>query len=95
MDLESERHKYFEILNDPVRLDTIRLCHKCKVELSSGAVAFPMENYSGEYIGYICPACHPNRKWIWALWRSVFNVNLLEVPVKSKDNNGLVSRTVH
>ena len=96
MELETARGNYTEIMNDPVRLSSLRLCSKCKTDMEPGDVAFAVENYHGEYVGYICPGCHPNRKWVWALWRSVFNVNLLEVPIDmTRSRNGYVSRTVH
>jgi len=87
---------YTEIMNDPVKLAEFYICEFCCAPLDAGSVAFAIENYAGDYIGYVCPACHPNRKWIWALWRDLFNVNLLEIPIKpSKPIKGTVTRTVH
>ena len=96
MDLHEDRRKYREIMNDPDRLVETSQCSSCGSVLLPGEVAFAVENYAGDYIGYLCPSCHPNRKWIWALWRDLFRQDLVESPSQhALSVDGTVHRTVH
>lgn len=96
--LSTERDSFREVLNDPLTLATNVTCHKCSVLISAGERAFVIQDYAGNYVGYFCPSCHPNRKWINGLWRSVLGDALsfsedshFDVPVL----DGVISRPVH
>lgn len=63
--------EYRELLNDPTTLLRRVKCDQCGQKLGLGDRAFAIQDYAGRYVAYICPTCHPNRRWISALWRSV------------------------
>lgn len=95
-DLTKSRSGFRELLNDPATLLTGVGCENCENLLSAGETAFAVQDYAGRYVGYICPVCHPNRKWINGLWRSAlgeaFSRNGHQTgPLPT----GLISRTVH
>ena len=73
--LTPKREQFRELLNDPATLQRSIVCHSCKASLEEGKRAFALQDYAGQYVGYVCPPCHPNRKWVNALWRSVFDEN--------------------
>ena len=85
-----------ELLNDPATLFKSVRCENCAVSIPAEDRAFALQDYGGKYVGYICPNCHPNRKWINGLWRSVLGASFSrngharqELPLE------IVSRTVH
>lgn len=91
-----ERASFRELLNDPATLLREVPCESCGQLLTAGERAFAVQDYGGRYVGYICPTCHPNRKWINGLWRSAlgeaFSRNGHQpepLPI------GVTSRTVH
>lgn len=70
MQLEEERQAYSEITNDPVILLALSHCVQCKKVLEAGSVAFPIQNYLGQYSTYICPLCHPRgERLLVSIWR--------------------------
>jgi hypothetical protein len=95
--LESKRKAFRELLNDPSTLSHPVKCEACKKVVQDGERAFAIQDYSGRYVGYVCPICHPNRKWINGLWRSVLGDGFIanghargnELPLE------VISRTVH
>lgn len=94
--LPENRANFRELLNDPAMLVTGVRCEICGDKVQAGEAAFAIQDYAGKYIGYVCPICHPNRKWINGLWRSVLGETFAsngdqpdQIPV------GLISRTVH
>lgn len=94
--LSEKRSGFRELLNDPATLHSAVHCESCGIDLLEGERAFALQDYSGQYVGYVCPSCHPNRKWINGLWRSVlgdeFNNNghaKRDLPLE------IISRTVH
>jgi hypothetical protein len=70
-ELNRSRAEFRELLNDPTTLLQAVKCDRCGQKLDVGDRAFATQDYTGRYVGYICPTCHPNRTWINALWRSV------------------------
>ena len=94
--LFSKRGEFRELLNDPATLIQDAVCSSCGSGLESGERAFAVQDYTGRYVGYACPLCHPNRKWINGLWRSVlgdsFNSHSGEGRAWSAE---VISRTVH
>ena len=95
-ELSGTRSEFRELLNDPATLLRPASCERCGCRLESKERAFAVQDYTGRYVGYICPMCHPNRKWVNGLWRSAlgnaFSPNghtPKPLPV------GLISRTVH
>lgn len=95
--LDNSRAKFRELLNDPTTLLQALKCDRCGQKLDVGDRAFATQDYTGRYVGYICPTCHPNRTWINALWRSVLGHAF------SRDGHspqeplprGVIARTVH
>lgn len=94
--LEPHRAVFRELLNDPSTLHHSVTCTSCAEILPREDRAFAVQDYAGQYVEYVCPNCHPNRKWINGLWRSVlgdkFNRNGQigrELPIE------VLSRTVH
>ena len=73
--LTPKRGQFRELLNDPATLQRSVTCGSCGDFLEENKRAFALQDYTGQYVGYVCPPCHPNRKWINALWRSVFDEN--------------------
>lgn len=69
--LSRSRSRFRELLNDPTTLTRGIQCQRCGQEMETGKRAFAVQDYGGRYVGYVCPTCHPNRKWINGLWRSV------------------------
>ena len=64
--------------------------------LPIGEAVFAVQDYAGQYVGYVCPDCHPNRKWIYGLWRSSFGVAPLPKEFQSDFiPMTYVSRTLH
>lgn len=96
-ELSRPRAEFRQLLNDPTTLLQAVKCERCSQKLDVGDRAFAIQDYSGRYVGYICPTCHPNRTWINALWRSVLGEAFSgdghrasqPLPV------GVISRTVH
>ena len=94
--LTRERAAFRELLNDPATLAYPITCASCNAEREPGERAFALQDYAGQYVGFVCPNCHPNRKWINGLWRSVLGESFSRngqstqpLPV------GVLSRTVH
>lgn len=72
----SQEHASFrDLYNDPMTLACKISCESCSSILRAGDRAFPVQDYGGNYLAYFCPKCHPNRKWINGLWRSVLGAN--------------------
>lgn len=95
-DLKPHRANFRELLNDPSTLHQAVNCASCDARLGKHDRAFPVQDYSGNYVGYVCPNCHPNRKWINGLWRDVLGdrfdrngIGAKELPIE------VLSRTVH
>jgi hypothetical protein len=91
-----DRSEFRELFNDPATLQHPVKCEGCAQRLETGDRAFAVQDYAGRYVGYVCPLCHPNRKWINGLWRSVLGEEF------SRDGHGgrelpveVISRTVH
>ena len=93
--LTTDRSDFRELLNDPSTLSNSIACVSCGDSRDIGERAFALQDYGGKYVGYVCPTCHPNRKWINGLWRSVLgndwirDSRTLDLPAK------FLSRTVH
>lgn len=94
--LNGTRANFRELLNDPSTLLRAVECEGCRRRLDVGERAFALQDYAGRYVGYVCPLCHPNRKWINGLWRSVLGEEF------SRDGHGgrelpveVITRTVH
>ena len=95
-DLSRIRTDFRELLNDPATLLSDVRCGSCNKHVAAGESAFATQDYSGRYVGYICPECHPNRKWINGLWRSALGESFsLDMQRPEPLPVGLVSRTVH
>ena len=94
--LSDVRARFRELLNDPATLQKPVSCDSCGTHLDGGARAFALQDYAGQYVGYVCPPCHPNRKWINALWRSVFDESWSINGQKTRPlPAGILTRTVH
>jgi hypothetical protein len=95
--LNPERKSFRELLNDPATLQCPARCERCEKSLVRGDRAFAVQDYAGRYVGYVCPNCHPNRKWINGLWRTVLgnefsrNGHEPDMPLPV----AVISRTVH
>ena len=93
--LSMERAKFRDLFNDPATLQSKVKCDNCSAPLDAGERAFAIQEYAGRYVGYICPRCHPNRKWINGLWRSTlgdgFEFNMESRPL----NIPVLASTVH
>jgi hypothetical protein len=98
--LPNDRAAFRELLNDPSTLQCLARCGGCGQRLRKNDRAFPVQDYGGRYIDYVCPICHPNRKWINGLWRSVLGADF---SMNGHGTNRLgddlplevISRTVH
>ena len=94
--LSEVRSEFRELLNDPATLLQAVSCTNCGDAMGLGERAFAVQDYAGKYVSYICPTCHPNRKWVGGLWRSAlgeaFSRNRHQLEPLSI---GLISRTVH
>ncbi|GEM_PF-260853 len=62
---------YRELLNDPTTLGSDAICDSCRTNIDAGQRAFAVQDACGRYVSYRCPGCHPNKKWVHALWRGV------------------------
>ena len=69
--LSAERDAFRDLYNDPMTLARKVKCANCGCIMPRNSRAFPIQGYGGAYLAYICANCHPNRKWINGLWRSV------------------------
>jgi hypothetical protein len=95
-DLSKSRSGFRELLNDPATLLNGARCENCEAILPTGERAFAVQDYAGRYVGYICPLCHPNRKWINGLWRSALGEAFSRNGHQSMPlPAGVISRTVH
>ena len=68
--LSPERAAFRDLFNDPATLQSAVRCAECGVCLAIDDRAFAIQDYAGRYVAYLCPHCHPNKKWINGLWRS-------------------------
>lgn len=94
--LSVKRSQFRELLNDPATLIYPINCESCGVPRDIGERAFALQDYAGKYVGYVCPNCHPNRKWINGLWRSVLGESFSRNGHKPQSLPiGVLSRTVH
>lgn len=94
--LTPKRSEFRELLNDPSTLTRSIDCVSCGSEREAGERAFALQDYAGKYVGYVCPNCHPNRKWINGLWRSVLGESFaLNGQGRRSLPVGVLSRTVH
>jgi hypothetical protein len=69
--LDCQRAGFRDLYNDPMTLSCDVACANCGGQVTAGERAFAIQDYGGKFVGYLCPTCHPNRKWINGLWRSV------------------------
>jgi len=95
--LSTSRAQFRELLNDPSTLVRPVRCERCGQKVNAGDRAFAIQDYTGRYVGYVCPTCHPNRKWVNALWRSVLGESFSQDGRSSARPlpSGVISRTVH
>ena len=94
--LTHDRSAFRELLNDPATLAYTISCESCGAEREPGERAFALQDYAGQYVGFVCPNCHPNRKWINGLWRSVLGESFSRNGQSTKSLPvGVLSRTVH
>ena len=94
--LTPSRGAFRELLNDPATLAYKISCESCGAEREPGERAFALQDYAGQYVGFVCPSCHPNRKWINGLWRSVLGESFSRNGQSTKPLPvGVLSRTVH
>ena len=93
--LTEERAGFRELLNDPATLARPVTCGACDAHLETGSRAFALQDYAGQYVGYVCPSCHPNRKWINALWRSVLGDDWAIQQSQQALPVNILTRTVH
>ena len=93
----SERLAAFrDLFNDPMTLAAGVCCANCGERVEAGERAFAVQDYEGHYIGYVCPSCHPNRKWINGLWRSVLGEPLEVAGHEGRQLNvPMIASTVH
>ncbi len=95
--LNRERTAFRELLNDPATLQHSVRCERCERVMHAGDRAFAVQDYAGRYVGYVCPPCHPNRKWVNGLWRSVLGYDFArnghepDMPLPAE----VITRTVH
>ena len=68
--LSESRSAFRDLFNDPATLQADVRCNNCQEALRQGERAFAIQDYAGRYVTYLCPSCHPNKKWINGLWRS-------------------------
>ena len=68
--LSPKRRAFRDLFNDPATLQSAVHCAECAACLAPGDRAFAIQDYVGRYVAYLCPLCHPNKKWINGLWRS-------------------------
>ena len=93
--LSLTRAAFRDLFNDPATLQSKTQCDNCLASLNTGERAFAVQDYTGRYVAYLCPHCHPNRKWINGLWRSTlgdgFKMGVEPTPL----NIPLLASTVH
>ena len=77
------RTRFREVLNDPTTLRCPATCGQCGQHLWQDEPAFAVQDYGGKYVGYVCPACHPDQKRISGVWRWVLG----DIPLE--DRNGV------
>jgi len=96
-ELNRSRAEFRELLNDPTTLLQALKCDRCGQKLDVGDRAFATQDYTGRYVGYICPTCHPNRTWINALWRSVLGHAFSRDGHSPQEPlpHGVIARAVH
>ena len=90
------RASFRDLFNDPATLKQSVSCDGCGSGLDVGDPAFAVQDDAGRYVGYICATCHPNQKWVGALWRTALGYK----PTQSQTETtqlpiGLINRTVH
>ncbi len=98
--LPPERRAFRELMNDPATLRRDVMCDGCGQRLPRKRRAFAVQDYAGKYVAYVCPTCHPNRKWINGLWRGVLGADF---SMNGHRSNGLadelplevITHTVH
>ena len=94
--LSCERADFRDLFNDPMTLASSVACANCGSRVFAGQRAFAIQDYEGRYVGYVCPACHPNRKWINGLWRSVLGEPLEVLDFQAQPLAlRVISSTVH
>ena len=94
--LSHSRAEFRDLFNDPMTLASSITCANCGNQVPTGQRAFAIQDYEGRYVGYICPSCHPNRKWINGLWRSVFDERLEVLDYQPEPLSlPVISSTVH
>ena len=95
LNLSTKRSSFRDLFNDPATLVSGVRCENCTTWLGPNDRAFAIQEYTGRYVGYVCPECHPNRKWINGLWRSTlgdsFSIHNEATPL----NIPVLSSTVH
>ena len=83
--LAAYRTAFRDLFNDPATLRSKVKCDNCNGSLGVGDRAFAIQDYAGRYVAYLCPHCHPNKKWINGLWRSTlgddFDLNVASSPL--------------
>ena len=95
LDLNEPRTRFRELLNDPATLLHCVTCKACGLPLNLGDRAFAVQDYSGRYVSYVCPNCHPNRRWINGLWRSVLGDAFRNGEQHDYSDLQVISRSVH
>ena len=94
--LSQARSDFRELFNDPATLLRAVSCKSCGTAMVPGERAFAIQDYAGKYVNYICPTCHPNRKWVNGLWRSALGATF---SLNGHQTNllpaGVIRRTVH
>ena len=93
--LSSARSAFRDLFNDPATLQSSVKCDNCSASLVAGERAFAIQDYTGRYVAYLCPHCHPNRKWINGLWRSTLGDDFVLNGGSSPLNIPLLTSTVH
>lgn len=79
-----ESSAYSSLMNDPTRLVEATNCLHCGKIMHPATTAFMVVDSNGNCRGFSCADCHPNQKWIWALWRNALTFD--HPPVKANSN---------
>lgn len=93
--LSSCRTEFRDLFNDPATLRSRVKCDNCRTTLKKGERAFAIQDYAGRYVGYLCPHCHPNKKWINGLWRSTLGESFVLNGASSPLTIPVLTSTVH
>ena len=89
------RSEFRELLNDPSTLSKRVDCASYGDSRNFRERAFALQDYAGKYVGYVCPNCQPNRKWINGLWRTVLGEDWTARVERTTLPQNILTRTVH